>query len=428
MLEFDGKEFGRHEYEPMGEGPRRGVLLVRWLFFAAIIAGAFTLGLRFRESGRGSGRAPADQQLPERTPEESRAPAPIFAATVSSTGAVAAAAPAPDLLSFTPDERRTIELFRDVSPSVVFITTVVQRVDFFSRQAFEAPAGSGSGFVWDRDGHIVTNYHVVSDNRGNLLDARVTLADQSVWEAEVRGGAIDKDLAVLRIKAPAAKLRPIRIGSSAELLVGQTTYAIGNPFGLDQTLTTGVISALGREIESLVRVVIRDVIQTDAAINPGNSGGPLLDSSGRLIGVNTQIYSTSGASAGIGFAIPVDTVSWVVADLIEFGEIRRPQLGVETAPDYVLERTGIEGALILSVGSGSAAEAAGLRPTTRQRSGDVALGDIIVAVDGKPVRTGGELRGRLLSYQVGDSIELTVLRERKELKVTARLQAMRAGR
>jgi S1-C subfamily serine protease len=222
--------------------------------------------------------------------------------------------------ALTDDERETIALFEQASPSVVYITSLSVRRDLFTLNVLEIPQGTGSGFVWDDAGHIVTNFHVIQ----NADRAQVTLADRSTWVAELVGVAPAKDLAVLRIDAPAAKLRPLPVGSSEDLRVGQTVLAIGDPFGLDQTLTTGVISALGREIESVAQIPIRDVIQTDAAINPGNSGGPLLDSSGRLIGVNAAIYSPSGAYAGIGFSIPVDTVKWVVPELIEHGELRRP--------------------------------------------------------------------------------------------------------
>lgn len=211
------------------------------------------------------------------------------------------------------DEKRTIDLFKRSSPSAVHITTVGRPS---SRNPRQIPHGTGSGFIWDREGRVVTNYHVI---RG-AASAQVTLSDGSDWQARLVGGFPDKDLAVLVIDAPRDRLRPIPIGTSHDLQVGQKVFAIGNPFGLDRTLTTGIISALGREIESVTDQTIRDVIQTDAAINPGNSGGPLLDSAGRLIGVNTAIQSPSGASAGIGFAIPVDEVNRVVPQLIQQGK------------------------------------------------------------------------------------------------------------
>lgn len=210
------------------------------------------------------------------------------------------------------DEQTTIDLFRNASPSVVYITTVALRTDRYSLNLFEIPRGTGSGFVWDDEGHIITNFHVI---RGASA-ARVTLADHTTWEARPAGTAPHQDLAMLHINAPRHRLRPLAIGTSSGLQVGQKVFAIGNPFGLDQTLTTGIISALGREITSGTGRTIRGVIQTDAAINPGNSGGPLLDSAGRLIGVNTAIYSPSGSSAGIGFAVPVDTVNQVASQLL----------------------------------------------------------------------------------------------------------------
>ncbi|MBI5693203.1 MAG: trypsin-like peptidase domain-containing protein [Verrucomicrobia bacterium] len=317
-----------------------------------------------------------------------------------------------------PAEQHTVDLFAQASPSVVYITTIaVQAGDgFFSPRIAEVPVGTGSGFVWDQEGHIITNYHVIRGATG----ARVTLADRSTFEADLVGVAPEKDLAVLRIKAPTEKLRPIPVGTSHDLRVGQSAYAIGNPFGLDQTLTTGVISALGREIESLARLPIRDCIQTDAAINPGNSGGPLLDSGGRLIGVNTQIYSPSGASAGIGFAIPVDEVNWVVPDLIKFGRVQRPSLGVELLDGA---RAGIAGALISRVHEGSGAAAAGLRPISRTRLGGIDLGDVIIGIEGQPIRSSGDVRLALERRQPGETVKVKILRNRREVEVDVRLGA-----
>lgn len=219
----------------------------------------------------------------------------------------------------TAAEKSTIDVFRQASPSVVHVTTLTVEQDFFSFNLLEIPEGTGSGFLWDRNGNIVTNYHVIQDADA----AQVKLADQSNWQAHVVGVAPDKDLAVLRIDAPADQLHPITIGTSKDLRVGQKVFAIGNPFGLDRTLTTGIISALGREIELANRQPIRGVIQTDAAINPGNSGGVLLDSAGRLVGVNTAIYSSSGTSDGIGFAIPVDMVNQIVPRIISSSRTTR---------------------------------------------------------------------------------------------------------
>ena len=236
------------------------------------------------------------------------------------------------------------------------------------------------------------------------------------------GFADDKDLAVLKIDAPRDQLTPIPIGSSRTLQVGQSVFAIGNPFGLDYTLTTGVVSALGREIRSLDnRRTIRDVIQTDAAINPGNSGGPLLYSAGRLIGVNTQIYSPSGASAGIGFAIPVDTVNWVVPDLIAYGGIDRPTLGLANYDDRYVRRLGLEGVLVIAVAQGTGAERAGLRPTQQTRRGNIVLGDIIQAIGDEPVSNHDDLMRALEAYETGDRVKLRVLRDRREVDVEVEL-------
>ena len=257
----------------------------------------------------------------------------------------------------------------------------------------------------------------------NADRAQVTLADRTTWPAVLVGVAPAKDLAVLRIDAPAAKLHVLPVGSSEDLKVGQSVLAIGNPFGLDQTLTTGVISALGREIESVTQTPIRDVIQTDAAINPGNSGGPLLDSSGRLIGVNTAIYSPSGAYAGIGFSIPVDTVKWVIPELIEHGKLRRPTLGVELASSQLSERLGVEGALVIAVQPGSGADRAGILPTRRNRDGAIELGDVIVEVEDSPVRSNNDLVLALERRAPGETVELGVLRAGKTSRLRVVLDA-----
>jgi S1-C subfamily serine protease len=319
-------------------------------------------------------------------------------------------------------ERATIELFKTASPSVVHINTVAYRRSIFSRNVQELAQGTGSGFVWDDQGHIVTNYHVIQNANG----AKIILADQSSYDAQLVGGYPDKDVAVLHIDAPKNKLHPILIGTSHDLQVGQKVFAIGNPFGLDQSLTTGIISALGREIQSVNNHAIKNVIQTDAAINPGNSGGPLLDSAGRLIGVNTAIYSPSGASVGIGFAIPVDEVNQVVPQLIRQGKITRPVLGVEVAPDQIIRQLRQQGTiaervvLVWDVRPRSPAAKAGLRPTRESSSGDIELGDIIVAFDDKPVKTIDDLYAALEAHKPGDTVTLTIVRDkqRQEVQVT----------
>ena len=320
-------------------------------------------------------------------------------------------------LGLTAAEQATIKLFQNAAPSVCFITTSNVRQDYWTRNVMEIPGGTGSGFVWDNDGHVVTNYHVIQ----KADRYQVTLSDQSTHEAELIGVAPDKDLAVLRIKVPKGDLRPIPVGNSVNLRVGQSVFAIGNPFGLDQTLTTGIVSALGREIQSVAKIPIRDVIQTDAAINPGNSGGPLLDSSGRLIGVNTAIYSPSGASAGIGFSIPVNVVRWVVPDLIQYGKVKRPIMGIEPAAQQFLQRLGREGVLVLEVYKDSPAEKAGIQPTYRNRSGRIVLGDIITSLNGKPIGSFNDLFLELEKYQPGDIVSLEVERDEKMREIKLQL-------
>ncbi len=315
-----------------------------------------------------------------------------------------------------PDEERTIEVFRSASRSVVFIHSRARGRDLFLRPA-QVDRGSGSGFVWDDQGHIVTNFHVVQGANEFL----VTLADQSEWEGRLVGVADDKDLAVLRIDAPRDKLVPLFRGRSDGLVVGQKVLAIGNPFGLDQSLTVGVLSALGRELESPGGRVIRDVIQTDAAINPGNSGGPLLDSSGRLIGVNTAIYSPSGASAGIGFAVPVDIVSRLVPQLIRHGRPIMPGIGVAILNDSITRNYGIKGVVISSVVAGSPAERAGLEGLRRDRRGRLLLGDLIVAVNGKPVLNSSDLQDHFEALGIGARATLTVERDRQRREVEVNL-------
>lgn len=309
------------------------------------------------------------------------------------------------------EEEATIKIFEESAPSVVFITTLTVRQDYWNRNVTEIPAGNGSGFIWDTEGHIVTNYHVIE----KADRAQVTLSDQTTWDAELIGVEPNKDLAILKIKAPAEKLTPIPVGSSYDLRVGQSVFAIGNPFGLDQTLTTGVISALGREIKSIGGRPIRDVIQTDAAINPGNSGGPLIDSNGRLIGVNTMIYSPSGASAGIGFSIPVDEVNWVVPDIIEFGELRRPILGINLVAEQHTKRLKMEGALILDVVPTSPADKYGLRATEKDRKGNIILGDLITQINDEKISTNADLFLALEKYKSGDTVKVGFIRE-DELK------------
>ncbi len=318
------------------------------------------------------------------------------------------------------DEKATIALFKAASPSVVYITSLARRaVGWF--EVAEVPQGTGSGFVWDRDGHVVTNFHVIQ----GAQSLRVTLAGRDSYEAHVVGVAPEKDLAVLRIPAIASRLTPILVGVSRDLQVGQKVFAIGDPFGLDQTLTTGIVSALGRTIQSATDRAIEGVIQTDAAINPGNSGGPLLDSAGRLIGVNAAIASPSGASAGIGFAIPADTVNLIVPQLIRHGKIVRPQLGIVLADDAIARRLGVEGALVLRVEPGSGAARAGLRGTRRDDDGDILLGDVVTRFGEKEVASGGDLLNALEERKEGETVLVNVLRDGRSIELRVTLQGAR---
>ena len=326
----------------------------------------------------------------------------------------------------SPLENSTIELFRTASPSVVHIVSANLQDGGFNLNPVEIPRGSGSGFVWNDDGHIVTNYHVIS----GAQVANVTLADGSTWPARLVGREPSNDLAVLKIDAPADQLVPLPVGESSDLQVGQSVFAIGNPFSLDQTLTTGVISGLGREIPSEGRAPISDVIQTDAAINPGNSGGPLLDSAGRLIGVNTAIYSPSGAYAGVGFAIPVDTVNRVVPELIAGRSIEQAGLGIAIFPENLLERfrrAGLiqeTGVVIRQVTEGSAAERAGLRGTRLISEGDVEWGDIIVGFGDVPIEDTEDLMSFLRRRRVGETITVTYVRDGETRQTEVTLQAL----
>jgi S1-C subfamily serine protease len=320
------------------------------------------------------------------------------------------------------DERNTISVFRNVTKSTVFVTQTRVVEDYLAGTLQEVPAGSGSGFVWDDKGTIVTNFHVVEGARS----VTVTFHDQQTFEAKVIGLEPRKDIAVLKVEAPAKLLVPVRVAKAEELEVGQKAIAIGNPFGLDHTLTTGVISALGRQVQGAGGVSIRDMIQTDAAINPGNSGGPLLDSSGELIGMNTMIYSKSGASAGIGFAVPISTISRIVPQIIKSGHAEQVGIGVGVDPLQKLERRlGLEGVIILQVPEGGAAAAAGLKGLTRTRRG-IALGDVIVGVDTVRVVHFDDLYTVLDQHKPDDTVKLTVMRGDAQVSLTLKLAALTA--
>ncbi|HUR27277.1 MAG TPA: trypsin-like peptidase domain-containing protein [Planctomycetota bacterium] len=333
------------------------------------------------------------------------------------SGAQRDAAPMRDDLDV--DERATIELFKRASPAVVNITNLAVYRQGFRMTATEVPQGSGSGFLWDDRGNVVTNFHVIENGER----FRVTLSDRTEWEATKVGGSPNHDLAVLRIKAPRDRLTALAVGTSSGLAVGQKVFAIGTPFGLDQTLTTGIISGLGREIRSVTDHKISDVIQTDAAINPGNSGGPLLDSAGKLIGINTAIVSPSGAYAGIGFAVPVDNVKRVIPQLIARGGLTRPGLGVTTATDYVSRRLGVKGVVVTEVPKDSPGRQAGLRSFMRYDDGSMEF-DLIVSVDGKQVEKIEDLFDRLGEHMVGDTVALGVQRGSQQVELRVKLGAI----
>ncbi len=318
------------------------------------------------------------------------------------------------------DEKRNIAVFEASKSSVVYISTRERVMNYWTRNVMTVPRGTGSGFIWDADGHVVTNLHVIE----GAAEANVRLADGRDYAASLVGASRAHDIAVLRIRVPVNPPAPIPIGMSHDLQVGQKVYAIGNPFGLDWTLTTGIVSALDRSLTGDHGVLIEHLVQTDAAINPGNSGGPLLDSAGRLIGMNTAIFSPSGASAGVGFAVPVDTVNRVVPELIAKGHYSRPSLGIEV--DEALSaaigrRLGITGAAVLRVRPGSPAERVGLRGVRIGPRNSIIPGDVIVAVDGKEVGSVARLLARLDDYQPGDTVKLTVWRDGKRIQIPATL-------
>jgi S1-C subfamily serine protease len=318
------------------------------------------------------------------------------------------------------DEKATIDLFRRSSPAVVYITTLQQVINLLTMNVMAVPRGTGSGFVWDDKGHIVTNYHVIAGAK----EAKVRLADQRTFDAALVGVSPDHDLAVLRIKVAEQRPAPLPLGTSYDLQVGQRVFAIGNPFGLDHTLTTGVISALDRSIDGDDGSKLHHVIQTDAAINLGNSGGPLLDSAGRLVGVNTAIYSPSGASAGIGFAVPVDTVNRVVPEIIAFGRYRRPSIGVAVDDQLSAALTtqmGVKGLVVAEVIKGSPAAAAGIRGTRRLRDGSFEPGDVIQTIDGQAVDNLAAMDRLLDSKRLGDRATFGLLREGKPVSMTLTL-------
>ena len=318
------------------------------------------------------------------------------------------------------DERNTIEVFRRTAGSVVFVTNTEVRRSFFALDATGRQRGTGSGFLWDDRGHVVTNYHVIQG--GNRFS--VALSDGTVHEARLVGYEPRKDLAVLAIDPEGLSIDPLPLGNSQELVVGQKVLAIGNPFGLDGSLSTGVISALGREIQSVAGTVIEDVIQTDASINPGNSGGPLLDSQGRLIGVTTAIFSTSGSSAGVGFAVPAATVQRLVPQLIEFGRVKWAGLGITVLPDHMAARWGVEGVVVRQVIEGSPAERAGLRSIRADRFGNVLSFDVITEVDRRVVLRAVDLIDALDDHDPGDVVPVRFVRDGQPYEANVQLETL----
>lgn len=318
------------------------------------------------------------------------------------------------------DEQNTVDIFDNAGPGTVFVTQNQIVRDRYTMRATEVPSGSGSGFIWDTDGHIITNYHVI-DGSSHLT---VTLYNQKTYPAKLVGGEPKKDIAVLKIDAPADELTPIpRPDDTYELAVGQKAIAIGNPFGLDHTITTGIISAMGRDQLGYGGVTIRDMIQTDASINPGNSGGPLLDSSGQLIGMNTMIFSKSGASAGIGFAVPFSTIKRVVPQIIRTGKAQQIGLGISILPDAIARRNGIQGVIVRQVANNSPAARAGLRGVEQNYRGTY-IGDVIVGIDDKIVTNYDTLYNALDTHQPGDTIQVKIRREGKIISLPVELYVL----
>ena len=318
------------------------------------------------------------------------------------------------------DEQNTVDIFHAAAPGTVFVTQNQVIKDWRTARALEVPAGSGTGFVWDKSGHIVTNYHVIDG--GTSLT--VTLYNQKTYPARLVGGEPKKDIAVLKIDAPASELQPVKIPADGyELSVGQKTIAIGNPFGLDHTLTTGIVSAMGRDQPGYGGVTIRDMIQTDASINPGNSGGPLLDSSGQLIGMNTLIYSKSGTSSGIGFAVPFMTIKRVVPQIIKTGHVQQIGMGISILPDYVARQHGIKGVIIRAVSDNSPAKKAGLKGLTSGQGGTF-IGDTIIGIDDKTISTYDDLYNILDEHSAGDKVTVKIRREGEILSIPVQLYVL----
>ncbi len=331
-------------------------------------------------------------------------------------GAPVAERPLPAYLQ--PDEANTVQVFQRASPAVVNVSTVRLEHYLFSMDVSEVPAGTGTGFVWDDKGHIVTNFHVIQDANKVV----VSFKNGKTSPARLVAAEARKDIAVLKVDLPPdLTITPLPVANSSGLLVGQKAIAIGNPFGLDQTLTRGVVSALGRSIAGVGGVTIRDMIQTDASINPGNSGGPLLDSRGMLIGMNTMIYSQSGSSAGVGFAVPANTITRIVNDLIRYGRVKQPGIGITAFDESVTQRLGVRGVLLMDVTPGGPAAQAGLVGTQRSRRGEIVLGDLLVSIAGQPLANYDDLYNTLDGRKIGDTVPAIALRGGRQRTVTLRL-------
>jgi S1-C subfamily serine protease len=340
----------------------------------------------------------------------------------SIAGAHAAPRPITPRGPMTAEEKNNISVFESSKASVVYISTSERILDYWTRNVMTVPHGTGSGFIWDSAGHVVTNLHVVAD----AAEATIRLSDGKDYPATLVGVSVAHDIAVLKIKIPTNAALAIPIGTSHDLVVGQKVYAIGNPFGLDWTLTVGIVSALDRSLTGENGVLNQHLVQTDAAINPGNSGGPLLDSAGRLIGMNTAIYSPSGASAGVGFAVPVDTINRVVPEVIAKGHYSAPSLGIQTDENLsrsIARQLGVTGAVILRIRPGGPAEQAGLRGVRFGRRNAIYPGDVIVALDDKPIDSVGRLFAQLDDCKPGEVVQLTVWRDGKKLRVPVTLRS-----
>lgn len=325
--------------------------------------------------------------------------------------------------SVTTDEKNNQEVYNAISPGVVNITSTTYVRDWFS---VVPQQGTGSGSILDKEGHILTNYHVIQ----GAQELDVALANGRHYKAKIVGEDKDNDLAVIKINAPKESLTVVPLGNAKDLFVGQKVLAIGNPFGLDRTLTTGIVSGLSRPLRSeFTGRLIEGVIQTDASINPGNSGGPLLDSRGRMIGINTMIYSPSGGSVGIGFAVPVDTAKRIIPDILAYGHVRRPKMGIGARPitPEIAEQLNLpvsEGLLVMQVWPGSAAERAGIRGLQIARAGRQLFyegGDVITRVDNQPIRTRDDLDRVLNSKNIGDVVQVEVLRDGRRVTLAVKL-------